>query len=363
MTCGYFVCSVPAVPPGGSVYFPMRWSTCLPEFFYGDFLHAEENVRVGGVGPVFGGGIGLQLVDQVAGLILQGIDHIPVVPGGGKAPLGGRGIFQSLGHRLGGGIQLVIQIRQLLQQVCFGGAVQIQGLFALDGPGQVTGVAGDSGENIAADHGKEGVGLNGRDLAIIFQVDAVPGPHLHLGKNIVPGEQADVLGVDVGGHTVHGVPVVAETPAPGLLGPGVIVTVAVENNALVGLEGVMEQGLEGGLKVLGLLQNVGKLAQLVGHDGIEHGVGAGDGLGGAQHTEFELVAGKGQRRGAVAVRGVLGNVGHGIDANAQFLLGDIHVLRALNDRVQNGRQLITQKNGDDGRRGLIAAQTVVVAGI
>ena len=126
---------------------------------------------------------------------------------------------------------------------------------------------------------------------------------------------------------------------------------------------LLQQLLQGGLEVLGLLQPVGELAQFLGHDGVQHHVGAGDGLGGAQHTEFELVAGKGQRRGAVAVRGVLGNVGHGIDANAQLLLGDIHVLRALNDRVQNGRQLITQKNGDDGRRGLIAAQAVVVAGI
>lgn len=26
MSCGYFVCSVPVVPPGGSIRFPMRWN-------------------------------------------------------------------------------------------------------------------------------------------------------------------------------------------------------------------------------------------------------------------------------------------------------------------------------------------------
>ena len=63
------------------------------------------------------------------------------------------------------------------------------------------------------------------------------------------------------------------------------------------------------LKFLDFSQFVRELAQLFGHDGVQRDVRAGDGLLGAQHAEFELVAGESQGGGAVAVRGVLGNVG------------------------------------------------------
>ena len=67
------------------------------------------------------------------------------------------------------------------------------------------------------------------------------------------GKEANVLGVDIGGHAVHGVPPVAQAPALGLLGPGFIVAVAIEDDALMGLKGVVQQGLKGGIEVLGLL--------------------------------------------------------------------------------------------------------------
>ena len=42
---------------------------------------------------------------------------------------------------------------------------------------------------------------------------------------------------------------------------------------------------------------------------------------------------------------------------------DVHgIFRALDDRIQNRLQLVAQEHGDDGRRGLVAAQPVVVAG-
>ena len=131
----------------------------------------------------------------------------------------------------------------------------------------------------------------------------------------------------------------------------------------MGGERLLQQLLQGGLEVCGLLQTVGELAQLLSHDGVEHHVGAGDGLGGAQHTEFKLVAGEGQGGGAVAVGGILRDLRHGIHADLQLLLGDVHIRRTLHDRVQNGRQLVAQEDGDDGGRRLVAAQTVVVAGV
>ena len=79
-------------------------------------------------------------------------------------------------------------------------------LDAQNGLGQLAGVAGHGGEDASPDHSQQRVGLDGRDLAVIFQMDAVAGVHLHLGENVVLGEQVDVLFVDIGGHAVHGVP-------------------------------------------------------------------------------------------------------------------------------------------------------------
>ena len=57
----------------------------------------------------------------------------------------------------------------------------------------------------------------------------------------------------------------------------------------------------GGVEVVGLLQLIGGLAQGLGHNGVEGGVGVGDGVGGAHHAELKLVAGEGKGGGAVAV--------------------------------------------------------------
>ena len=125
----------------------------------------------------------------------------------------------------------------------------------------------------------------------------------------------------------------------------------------------MQQRLQGGLEILGLFQNVGELLQLLRHDGVHHGAGAGDGLAGAQHAELELVAGESQGRGAVPVGGVLGDLRQSVHADLKAAFGHVHVLRALNDGVQNGGQLVAQKHGHDGGRSLVAAQTAVVAGV
>ena len=69
----------------------------------------------------------------------------------------------------------------------------------------------------------------------------------------------------------------------------------------------------------GALQLVGKLAEFLGGDGVEHDVGAGDGDGRAQGAEFEFIPRKGEGGGAVAVGGVHVQVGQHVDAGLQGL--------------------------------------------
>ena len=80
--------------------------------------------------------------------------------------------------------------------------------------------------------------------------------------------------------------------------------------------------------------------QLLDHNGVEHHIGTGDGLGRAQHTELKLIAGKGEGRGAVAVRGILRNFRQGVHADFQLLFRHIHILGAADNGLENRSQLI-----------------------
>ena len=128
-------------------------------------------------------------------------------------------------------------------------------------------------------------------------------------------------------------------------------------------EGFLEQSGKSGVGVLGFFQHVGKLPEGFGHRGVEHGVGQGDVLGGAGHTELKLVTGKGKRGGAVAVGGILAE--HRNGGNAQIHHGGFGaaVGFAVHNRIDQRRELLTHKYRDDGRRRLVCTQPVVVAGI
>ena len=98
--------------------------------------------------------------------------------------------------------------------------------------------------------------------------------------------------------------------------------------------------MQGGLEVFGLLQGIGVLPQALGHGGVEHDVGPRDGVAGAQHPEFKLVARKGEGGGAVPVGGVLGEAGQDMYPHLPQLLFLGAVLFALFDGVQDFGQLV-----------------------
>ena len=70
--------------------------------------------------------------------------------------------------------------------------------------------------------------------------------------------------------------------------------------------------LAGGEKRLELIRD---FFELVGDDGVERDVRTRDGVRRAEASELELVAGEGERRGAVAVGGVLRKLRKNVDAD------------------------------------------------
>ena len=126
-------------------------------------------------------------------------------------------------------------------------------------------------------------------------------------------------------------------------------------------DGFLQKLCQRRLEVVGLFQLVGKLHQLIGHSGVEHDVGACDGEGGAERTELELVAGEGERRGAVAVGGVLREVRQHLDANLHLGLFLLCIGSAFFDSFKNIGQFVAQEHRNDGRRRFVRAQAMIVA--
>ena len=155
---------------------------------------------------------------------------------------------------------------------------------------------------------------------------------------------------------------VAEAPLFCFCDPGVIISVAVEDDPLVVGKDLFDELFQIRLEILGLFQLVGKLLQFLRHDGVQSNVGTGDRLAGAKHPELKLIAGEGHGRGAVPVRVVLGNGGHGVHADLEGALAGLLELRTADDGLHDGIQFVTQEDGEDCGRCFGSAQTVIVAG-
>ena len=110
------------------------------------------------------------------------------------------------------------------------------------------------------------------------------------------------------------------------------------------------------------LECVGERLERLGHGSIEHQVGVGDVLLGAAGTELELVAGEGERGGAVAVGVVLHQLGQGISAQVEHAARGVDGSLAVDDLLDNLGKLVAQEDGHNRRRSLVGAQTMIVAG-
>ena len=83
--------------------------------------------------------------------------------------------------------------------------------------------------------------------------------NLRFGENLQRSEHFHIFLFQNGGQSVRCGAEIQQSPFfCGLLDPGVIIAVAVENDPLVGLDGLLDQVMERGLKIRHTLQPVGK---------------------------------------------------------------------------------------------------------
>ena len=218
-------------------------------------------------------------------------------------------------------------------------------------------------EDLLAGHVDHGLRLDVDGLAVVIQHDLAARFDLGLGEDLMAGEHRDVLGIEDPRQRIGRRPQVEQAALFGcFLDPCVVVAVAVEEDAAVGLDRGLDEVVQGRFEILCLFEAVGILPERLGNGGIEHNIAAGDGVRRAQHPELELVAGEGEGRGAVAVGGVAGELRQDVDAELHDGLFRARVGLILFDRIEDRRQFIAEEHRHDGGRRFVRAEAVVVAG-
>ena len=241
------------------------------------------------------------------------------------------------------------------------GQLRCGGVLGGDGAAQRGFVLGSGVEDAVLDHVHERRGLDADDLAVLLDMNFMAGEDLLAGIHALTGEHFDIFRQDVGGQSLGGVAQVGKAALFGLMHPGLLIAVAVEDNAAVGGEGVADELVQRRGEVRRILELCVKFIELVGHDGVEDGGRARDGLRRAGHAELELVAREGERRGAVTVGRILRDGGQHVYADAQRLVLGRGVVVFVDDGVDDALKLGAEEDRDDGRRRFLRAETVIVA--
>lgn len=130
--------------------------------------------------------------------------------------------------------------------------------------GQLAQIAADGGHDIAPRHLKHGQRLNVEDLAVVFEVDLIARLHLSAGIDMVLGKERHVLVGKVIRQRFGRRAQVQQTAALRLCDPRLVITVALEEDALVLDEHAADERLQIGLKVRAALERISKLLKALG---------------------------------------------------------------------------------------------------
>ena len=147
---------------------------------------------------------------------------------------------------------------------------------------------GYGGQDLPPQHIRHGPGLDGQDRGVVLDVNLRTGVDLLFRVNPMLDEEVHVFLGGVDRQSVRCGFQVAEATLFRLGDPGVIISVAVENDPLMVGKDLFDELFQIRLEILGLFQLVGKLLQFLRHDGVQSNVGTGDRLAGAKHPELKL---------------------------------------------------------------------------
>ena len=228
---------------------------------------------------------------------------------------------------------------------------------------QITAVVHDGGQDLLTRHIHHRKCLDPHGTNIVLHGDFVAGVQFGFGVDPVLCQHLDVLRIQNHLQCIRCRAQVLQTAHFGSFpDPGVVISVAVEENPLVLSDRVADQLVQAAVEVaFTVLQYIGKAFQRFGNRAVDHDVGAGDGVVGAHHTKLELIACKGEGRGPVAVRGITVKTRQHICTQAQSVFLRSGIRAVCFNGFEHSGQLIPQKHGHDSRWRLVCPQSVVVS--
>ena len=174
-------------------------------------------------------------------------------------------------------------------------------------------------------------------------------------------EQLDILFCDEAGDCLRCGAQIEKSAFLRFLRPGIVVAVAVKDDALVRTYGLYDQIVKCGFEIVCLFQLIGKLTKRFRNGGIDDGIAVGNGFGGAEHAEFKFISREGEGRGSVSVGGILREFGKNVNADTHEGFFLCAVGGVLIERGEDGGQLVTEEHGDDRGGRFCRTETVVVA--
>ena len=176
----------------------------------------------------------------------------------------------------------------------------------------------------------------------------------------MPRQQIDIFGIQQMRQAIRRRAEVAKPSCRRFLDPAFVISVAVEDDPLMVLDGFPNHIVQRIRKVIRLFEPIRIYPQRFRHGGVQHDVRARDAVGGTDHAELKLVARKRKRRGAVAVGRVPVELGQHIDAELHLRFGNARIRRIGFDRFQNAVQLISEEHGHDRGRGFVCTEPMIV---
>ena len=221
-------------------------------------------------------------------------------------------------------------------------------------------------QHVAVRHQHGQLAFDVHGLVVRLDHDLVAGVDFALVEYLVLVEQRDGV---LRGPLRQGIDRVLQVEQAALgrfLGPLGGVAVAVEDDPLVLLDD-LRQEFAGGLFDLlagrdGLLEFGRDEVERLGDRDVQRDVRVGDALVRRHRAELELVAGEGERAGAVAVARVTRQLRQDADAGVEHAAALGRLRATLFDLLEDVRQHVAEEDRDDGGRRFVRTESVVVAG-
>ena len=253
---------------------------------------------------------------------------------------------------------------QLGKQLLVGNRVEVGvgSLLGVDGAGDLLGIGAHRRGDLALGHVAHRLALDVDELGVRLELDLVTAVILSFVQHAELLEQRDVLLVEHMRSSIHERLQVHKPTPLGLFQPLVRVTVAIEDDALMVRERLAHPRESGLLEISRTLDGFAEALERLGDDRVQDGVGIRQVHLRAGHAELELVAREREWRRAVAVGVVALEAGQHLHAKIHVDRVCTVVVLARNDRVDHAPELVAQEDRYHGRRRLVRAQTMVVAG-